>query len=365
MRFIHTADWQLGLRMNFVDGDDASRLRALRYSTVERIAQRAKEHEVDFVVVAGDVLDDNALGLDALQQTEDALSAFGDTPVFLLPGNHDAATEDSALRRLKLPSGCQFVEKREAISIAGGKVFPCPLQQRHEFNDPTEWLPEKAGSDEIWVAVAHGGVIDFNEGDDGETPNLIDAQRVVGKGFDYVALGDWHGQLKISDCIWYSGAHEATRFKEKKPGYILLVDIEAPGATPSVESIHVAQTEWISWQITFNDDDQVDELQARLEQLPRRSTTLLNLVADGSLSIAARAQLDELLDEYRGRLPHLRLDTTALQTTPTDADLETMSADGFVQAALEELKASNEPNDELALRLMYRLQQQELGHAAT
>jgi hypothetical protein len=52
--------------------------------------------------VAGDGLDDSPLGRDSLQLASDALRNFGAIPVLLLPGNHDAATADSALRRLEL-----------------------------------------------------------------------------------------------------------------------------------------------------------------------------------------------------------------------------------------------------------------------
>jgi hypothetical protein len=41
---------------------------------------------------------------------------------------------------------------------------------------------------------------------------------------------------------WYAGAPEATRYKENQPGYVLIVDIDAPGAEPRVEQVPVART---------------------------------------------------------------------------------------------------------------------------
>ena len=85
------------------------------------------------------------------------------------------------------------------------------------------------------------GVIDFRSDDAAgdpdalAVPNLIDAFGLLDKGYDYVALGDWHGVLQLGDRIWYSGAPEATRFKERDPGFGLVVDIAAPGAKPVVE----------------------------------------------------------------------------------------------------------------------------------
>jgi DNA repair exonuclease SbcCD nuclease subunit len=55
-----------------------------------------------------------------LQQTADALRSFGDLPVGLLPGNHDAATADPALLRLELaPSVSRHPGRRaEPLGLA-------------------------------------------------------------------------------------------------------------------------------------------------------------------------------------------------------------------------------------------------------
>src|ERR1700729_1598073 len=100
LRFLHTADWQLGLKLAFVAGDAGAVARFQRFEVARRLARLAKERAVDVVVVAGDVFDDNAVGEDSLQRARDALAAFAPIPVLLLPGNHDAATPDCALARL-------------------------------------------------------------------------------------------------------------------------------------------------------------------------------------------------------------------------------------------------------------------------
>lgn len=71
-RFLHTADWLLGLRLNFVPGEAGARLRAERFATVERIAELARVEQADAVIVAGDVFDDNGVGPDTIQQAREA-----------------------------------------------------------------------------------------------------------------------------------------------------------------------------------------------------------------------------------------------------------------------------------------------------
>jgi DNA repair exonuclease SbcCD nuclease subunit len=364
VRFIHTADWQLGLKLRYLQPERAAQLRLIRFQTVRAIAAVARDRHADFVLVAGDVLDDNGLGRDNLQQTADALRSFGDLPVGLLPGNHDAATADSALTRLELPPSVRVLAAREVARFGDALVYPCPLLRRHEMDDPTRWLPAREPGDGVRVALAHGGVIDFAIGADSETPNLIDAGRVLEKGFDYLALGDWHGTFRFNSRAWYSGAHEPTRFKESDPGAVLLVEIDAPGAEPRVERIPVASTRWLTLDLELVDDQQVGELRRRLDGLEERSLTLLNLNVRGALSLAARDELDALLADYAERLVYLRQDTSRLQTEATDQDLGALRAEGFMASALETLRESQETAALDAIRLLYRLNREAANEAS-
>lgn len=356
MRVLHTADWQLGLKLRFVSGEVAARLRAQRFDTIRRIAELAKERSVDLVVVAGDVFEDNGVGGDTLQQAGDALHTFGDIPVLLIPGNHDPGTPDSALKRMQCPPSVIVATEREPLKLGDALVFPCPLSRRHERDDPTAWLPRREAGEGVRIAVAHGGAIAFSEGT--ETPNLIDVAKVLDKGFDYLALGDWHGVFRVDQRAWYSGAHEATRFKEQQPGYVLLVDIDGPGVEPRVEQIPVARTRWLQHAVEFHENAQVADLRQWLEDLPERSWTLLELRLGGQLSLSARAQLDRLLDDYAERLAYLRLIDDRVLAEPSEEDLQGLSGEGFVGEVVAELRASEAPEDRDALRLLHRLFQE-------
>jgi DNA repair exonuclease SbcCD nuclease subunit len=361
VKLLHTSDWQLGLRLNFVGGDAAVRLRAQRFDTVRRIGRLARERQVDAVLVAGDVFDDNGVGADTVQQARDALAEFGDIPVILLPGNHDPATADSALRRLlPTPEHVHLALTREVITVGGAtrplEIYPCPLMTRHHYDDPAAWLPGRGDSTAIRVAVAHGGALSF--GETTETPNRIDVAAILGRGFDYVALGDWHGVYQVAPQAWHAGAPEATRYKEKQPGYVLIVDIDAPGAEPRVEQVPVARTRWLTQTLDLASDDSLDALAARLDALEEKSWTLLELTLHGQLSLAGQARLEALLDDYRGRLAHLRVDAGAVTAAPTASDLDTLRGEGFLGRAIERLRGGEDPADADALRLLYRLMQE-------
>jgi len=357
MRLLHTADWQLGLRLNFVGGDAAVRLRAQRFGTVRRIGELARERQVDLVVVAGDVFDDNGIGADTLQQARDALTAFGDVPVVLLPGNHDPATPDSALARLgTLPGRIHVALDAAPIRFEGFEVWPCPLAARHTWEDPAAALPVVARDGTIRIVLAHGGALDF--GETTEMPNRIDVAAILARGYDYVALGDWHGIYQVSDHAWYSGAPEATRFKEKRPGFVLQVEVDRQGASPRVAELPVAQTRWLTAAFNLAADESIDELAGWLERLEEKSSTLVELTLEGQLSLAGRDRLDALLTDYAGRLALLRIDSDRVTAAPTTEDLVRLHGEGYLGRAIEVLRADADPADADALRLLYRLTQE-------
>ncbi len=60
MKFLHTADWQLGMRAA-QEGGAAERVRAEPLKTVERIIRLALDQTVDFILLAGDTFEDNVV----------------------------------------------------------------------------------------------------------------------------------------------------------------------------------------------------------------------------------------------------------------------------------------------------------------
>jgi DNA repair exonuclease SbcCD nuclease subunit len=357
VRFLHTADWQLGLKLAFIPGDRGAWARRERFDVVERLATLAKGREVDAVVVAGDVFDDNAVGAETIQRARDALARFAPIPVLLLPGNHDAATADCVLRRLGAGAHVHPLIDHTPFALDHVVFHPCPLMRRHEREDPTRHLPARAAGDPVRVAIAHGALLDFTEGL--ESKNVIDWRIVLGKGFDYLALGDWHGTLSFDPRVWYSGAPEPTRFKERRPGNALVVEIDAPGATPRVEEVRVARTRWIEQEAEVADDASVDTIARFFETIAERSTTLVSLRVSGHLSITGRTRLDQLLAAEESALMHLRTDLSDLHDRPSEEDLRTLRADGFVGRAAERLREESGREEtarasEDALRMLHR-----------
>ncbi len=68
IRFLHTADLQIGKPFRQFPAELASKLRDARFETLKRIASLARDHRVDAVLVAGDCFDGIAVDDDALRR---------------------------------------------------------------------------------------------------------------------------------------------------------------------------------------------------------------------------------------------------------------------------------------------------------
>ncbi|MHB1975279.1 MAG: metallophosphoesterase family protein, partial [Acidimicrobiales bacterium] len=84
MRFIHTADWQLGMTRHFLSDEAQARYSEARLEAIVSIAGLARSEGCSFVVVGGDVFESNLLDRQVVVRSLDAMRSF-DVPVYLLP----------------------------------------------------------------------------------------------------------------------------------------------------------------------------------------------------------------------------------------------------------------------------------------
>src|SRR3981081_2250521 len=84
MRFGETAGWQLGMTRYFLNGEAQPRYSAARRDVVAGIGPLAMDAGAEFVVVAGDVFEDNQLAPRDVSQSLEDMSHIG-IPVYILP----------------------------------------------------------------------------------------------------------------------------------------------------------------------------------------------------------------------------------------------------------------------------------------
>jgi len=366
IRFLHTADWQLGLSAGHIPGDAGAIVRRERMQTLRRIGAVARETKAELIVVAGDVFEHHGLRPATLRGFFEAMEQIA-VPIYLLPGNHDPLSSDalylSDLWRRECPRHVHVLGSREPVIVREGvALLGCPLLERNTLGDATAHLtPEFGPSGHVRIGVAHGGIKEFLERLSGDKPlyNAILADRAARARLDYLALGDWHGLLRIDDRTWYSGAPEATRFEEKEPGYVLEVEIDGPGAAPRVTPHRASGLLWREAVFTFHGDADITTLERFLEGPGRRDTTLLKLTLAGRIDASMGARLGDILSKARDRFLYVRVRDEQLQMVLGEADLANLPTEGWLAQVVERLRGEVEGTSEaersMALRLFQSL----------
>ncbi|MBN8726216.1 MAG: metallophosphoesterase [Xanthomonadales bacterium] len=350
MKWLHTADWQIGRIHGFAsdgDGRDPNpALAAARFEVVERLAALARGEAVDAVFVAGDVFDQQGVADTTLRRLVNAMQGF-EGPWLLLPGNHDAALADSVWKRLQrlaiLPANVHLLLEPGVREFpeAGFAVLAAPLVQRHTRDDLTAWFDgAETPAGLARVGIAHGSVAGVLP-EAADSPNPVAAGRAASARLDYLALGDWHGARRVDGRTWYSGTPEQERFKDNDPGNVLLVELDAPGAEPRVRSQRVGRFRWHECSRRIDGSAALDDLATELARFGPDDVLRLSLA--GMLDVAGNARLGDVLDAARARLHVLEADASALRLEPTAADLAALQVDGVLAGLVEELRGMQEP----------------------
>ena len=237
MRFVHTADWQLGMTRHFLNSEAQPRYSAARRDVVAGLGPIAAEAGAEFVVVAGDVFEHNQLAPRDVSQSLEAMRAIG-IPVYLLPGNHDpldaSSVYTSALFTAERPDNVTVLDRAGVHEVRPGlQIVAAPWRSKAPTSDLVGDVLDELPADGVTrIVVGHGGV-DTLDPDPGK-PSLIRLaalEAALSRGaVHYVALGDKHSRIEVGSTgrVWYSGSPEVTNYDdiEADPGHVLLVDID-------------------------------------------------------------------------------------------------------------------------------------------
>lgn len=362
MKFVATADWQLGMTARFLPDEARARYHEARLDAVRRIGEIAAAHDAAFVVVAGDVFESNHLDRAVVARSLEAMGAIG-VPVWLLPGNHDpldaASIYTSTAFIDRCPPHVRVLNEPGVFEAADGvDLVAAPWFTKRPLGDLVAEAVEQVepDPDRLRIVAGHGAVWSADSAD----PSAIDTgvlDRAVTEGrIGLTILGDRHSVTRVGERIWYPGTPEVTDRREIDPGRVLVFDTDDLAAPRQV-----AVGRWTFEVVAQNlaSEEDVDEFVALLEAAPdrRRRATWLQLT--GTVSLSAKARLDDALDrqsDLYALLEHWNRHTD-LAVLPADGEIGDLGLTGFARDALDELTVRAEVDEVArdALSLLYRL----------
>ena len=363
MRFLHTADWQLGMKAVHV-GDAAETVRETRLKTAEKLLKVAKDKKADFILVAGDVFEDNAVSRLLVQRVADILSK-SKVPLYIIPGNHDplvpgSVWEHPAWEKCK---SVRLLTEDAPVEVPGGILYPCPIKEKFSKENPTAWIPRETGEDKIRIGLAHGTVEGIQQ-DEVAFPIPKDAASKL--GLDYLALGHWHSTAIYEDKegvprMAYSGTHETTKFGERDSGNVLLVEIAEKGATPVITQVRISELFWRTVEYEIKTPGYLPELRGRIEDFDYSERILLNVKLSGLFYAEEVAEIKRIEEILSSRFLYGRLDLSDLIPAPEDKNwIESLPA-GIIRETGERLKGicesrkGSQPSPDIAARALMEL----------
>jgi exonuclease SbcD len=205
VKLIHAADLHIDspLRgLSAYEGAPAEELRTASRRALENLVQLAISESVDGVLLAGDIYDgdwpDFQTGLFFGKQMS-RLRAEG-IAVYLVSGNHDA--QNKMTRRLPLPDNVHMLDddepetvRNEKIGLAvHGQSFP-----RWDITDNLALAYPPPCRDFFNVGLLHTA-LNGRDGHDKYAPCTVD--HLMGKGYDYWALGHVHNREVVLEDPW-------------------------------------------------------------------------------------------------------------------------------------------------------------------
>ena len=369
-RFLHTADWQLGMTRRFLDAEAQARFSGARLDAVGRIGELAMRENCSFVLVCGDVFESNQVDRQMLARALERMRSTPQIVFYLLPGNHDPLDASSVFRSptftgLK-PGNVTVLRSREPVKAAPGlELVPSPLADETATGRPggrslQPARPHRRGPCGGRPRSCRLAVADPSD------PALISLakleERIDSGLVHYAALGDRHSTTDVggSGRVWYSGAPEPTDYTEGDPGNVLLVDLDTDSVRVDVRRVGTWSFVRRSWELSSSED--IDGLREWLDGLGGKERTVVKAALVGQVSVARKAQLDSMLDHFADLFAALEKweRRSDLAVIPDTDDIDGFGFSGFASEALADLRELAQSGEHAvaardALALLHRL----------
>ena len=345
MKFLHTADWQIGMKASRV-GEAGKLVRDQRLKSARNVVELAKEKQAEFILLAGDTFENNGVDRILVQRVADILGS-ANIPVFVIPGNHDPFVPGSVWEHpsWRVAENVFILLEAKPVAIPGGFLFPCPVREKHSGKDPTSWISAREVTG-VRLGIAHGTVEGIPQ-EEADYPIPRDA--AIRAGLDYLALGHWHSvaTYPITDGtirMAYSGTHETTKFGERDSGNILIVEIVGANAVPKVTAVRTGALEWKAIEADLRQQDDLAELCKQIDLIKNPSSVLLDLQITGLIKTEDEVELKHISEIVSSRFLYGNLDASRVYPSPEDDSWIAGLPAGIIREAGARLQQLAAPN---------------------
>ncbi|MFT7601796.1 MAG: exonuclease SbcD [Acidimicrobiales bacterium] len=225
LRLLHTSDVHID---GFGVGEREAEHAEVCLCPLHGLEKLAKEHDVDGVMVVGDLFDHARVSGTGVAAVYELLHRLPGECVVMV-GNHDVHDERSIYHRFR-----QAVDVTDVLllddhdgsdhDMFGGalRVWGRAMDEHSPQFKPLHGVVPRPEDDAWFIAMGHGHYIDEDE--PSHRSSLITPSDIAATKADYVALGHWHVTTDVSQgpvSAWYCGAPSG-----RPGGHALIVDLD-------------------------------------------------------------------------------------------------------------------------------------------
>ena len=266
--FLHGADLHLGRPLNtggrMADGELQQKIKEAGYTAFQRMIDGALRHEVDFVLLCGDIYDQTERSARAKRffiEQMDRLKAAA-IPVYLIYGNHDPLGKRPTY--FKYPDNVYILAADEVdiLDVVGkeGRIKARILGQ--SYDQPSE----KRKMHQAYIAPNHD-VLNIGLLHTGLNPSAASyvpcsAAELKGiPGIDYWALGHIHKRQTVNSqypVIAFPGIPQGRDMGEPGLGGCLLVTAQREKAA-TLQFIPTSSIVWLTCEVPLKESDRTED----------------------------------------------------------------------------------------------------------
>ena len=211
IKIIHCADLHIGARESLL-GEKADMRRTEALLTFEKIAETARQNNVELCLIAGDLLHGNKTERSFIERIFDSIKSTPQTKFVFSAGNHDPLNSESPFFKAELPENLIVMPEKDSVFEIKDKVKVYGKSFCEIINKGEDSFSVAADESCINIMCIHGEY-GTNSG-----RNPITDKFIADSGMDYIALGHIHKRSDIekrgNTFFAYCGCAEGQGFDE-------------------------------------------------------------------------------------------------------------------------------------------------------
>uniref|UniRef100_UPI0039ED9489 metallophosphoesterase family protein n=1 Tax=Clostridium perfringens TaxID=1502 RepID=UPI0039ED9489 len=361
VKILHCSDIHFDTPFKELPKEVGTMRRAELRESFSKIINRGIDEEVDLVLLAGDLFDNDTIEKSTLTFIKDQMNKLEklNIRVFISAGNHDPYNKKSFYNMVNLGKNVHiFKDEIERIEIPelNTVVYGASFKEKYIRESKLKYFtPKEEDKDLIKIMVLHG---DLGNSETGEYNPLL-FKEIEESKMDYIALGHIHkfsGIKRIGKTYYaYSGCPEGRGFDEEGDKGVILGDVSL-GAV-DLDFIKTNKREYFLKEIDISNcatkEEVIDKILNTISK-ESREKNLFKIILKGNIEESFKIDIDLIENLIRDKFFYCKI----LNSTRMKIDIDEMSNEysikGIFCSLIKDALESNEEDEEI-LDIAFRI----------